>query len=113
MLCPHLSPFIKYQYALLYDSVENGGRAVWDESQEKWKIPDLKHVGGRQLVERSMTNQSVHRPETEYARRRKLVDPNPRWHTEDIVDLDLVMPSRSTPNPGDPNTTSKIQGMPS
>ena len=110
ILCSHLSPYY-YQYALLYDSVENGGRAVWDEAQERWKIPDLKHDGGgQQLVERRMTNQSVHRPETEYARRRKLVDPNPRWHTEDIVDLDLVMPNRSTPNPGDPNTTSKIQG---
>lgn len=58
-----------------------------------------------------MTSQSLHRPETEFARRRKMVDPNPRWHTENIVDLDIVMPTRSTPQYDDPNTTAKIQAI--
>lgn len=48
------------------------------------------------------------RPETEYAQRRKMVDPNVRWHNEDIVDLDIEMPARSTHNLGDPNTAQKI-----
>lgn len=97
---------------MLYDDVENGGRAVWDDSQEQWKIPGLILDDANHLRERSMTKQSHHRPETEHARRQKMVDPNnPRWHTEDIVDLDLIMPSRSTPAIGDPNTTTRIQNI--
>lgn len=101
------------KYALLYDDVENGGRAVWDDSRETWKIPPLKQQGGGGdiIIERSMTSQSRHRPETEFARRRKVSDSNPRWRTKDIVDLDIAMPTRSTPNQDDPNTMNKIRAI--
>ena len=65
-----------------------------------------------QPKDRSMTKQSLHRPESDYAKQRKLDDPNPRWHGEDIVELDFVMPTQSTPNHGNAtNTTSKIQAI--
>lgn len=99
------------KYALLYDDVENGGRAVWDESRETWKIPPLKLQGGGDIIESIMTMQSHHRPETEFARRRKVSDANPRWRSEDIVDLDIAMPTRSTPDQGDPNTLKKIRDI--
>jgi hypothetical protein len=97
----------------LYDDVENGGRAVWDEAEERWKIPGLKIEGGDMDVtrERSMTSQSLHRPETEYARQRRLVDPNPRWRTEDVVDMEIMMPARTTPHRDDPNTVGKIRAI--
>ena len=102
-----------HQYALLYDDVENGGRAVWDEGKQTWSIPALKHQRGEQhlLEERPMTSQSLHRPETDYARRRRMVDPNPRWRTDNIVDLEMSMPARSTPACDDPNTLSKIRAI--
>merc|ERR1712194_70489 len=105
-----ISNFIPPKYALLYDSVENGGRAVWDECQETWKIPGLKHQGST-LKERSMSKNSLHRPETDYARRRKMIDPNPRFHTDNIVELDLTLPAKSTPTYDDPNTPSKIAAI--
>ncbi|KAL7552959.1 hypothetical protein ACHAWF_018456 [Thalassiosira exigua] len=98
-----ISNFIPPRYALLYDDVENGGRAVWDESTETWKIPPLLHQGVR--------TRGLHRPETDYARRRKPVDPNPRYHTDDIVVLPLAMPPRSTPNSDDANTIHKITSI--
>ena len=58
-----------------------------------------------------MTSQSIHRPEIEYARQRRLVDPNPRWRTENVVDLERIMPTPSTPNRDDPNTLSKIRAI--
>jgi hypothetical protein len=58
-----------------------------------------------------MTEQSLHRPESEYARQRRTVDPNPRWRTEDIVDLEIMMPHRSTPDQDDPNTLDKIKSI--
>ena len=95
----------------MYDDIDNGGRAVWDDSDEKWKIPGLTYDDddNGQPRDRSMTKQSLHRPESDYARQRKVDDPNPRWHSEDIVELDLVMPTQSTTNQG--NTTSKIQAI--
>ncbi|KAL7535976.1 hypothetical protein ACHAXR_006842 [Thalassiosira sp. AJA248-18] len=105
-----ISNFIPPRYAMLYDDVENGGRAVWDETKECWKIPELKLQQG-QIKERLMTKQSLHRPESDYARRRKMVDPNPRYHTQDIVELDIAMPARSTPAYDDPNTESKIAAI--
>ena len=63
------------------------------------------------MRERSMTSQSHHRPETDYARQRRLVDPNPRWRTEDIVDLEIMMPARTTPHRDDPNTVGKIRAI--
>jgi len=105
-----ISNFIPPKYALLYDDVENGGRAVWDETQEIWKIPDLKYRGGI-MKERSMTKNSLHRPETDYARSRKMVDSNPRFHIDNIVELEIAMPARSTPDSDDPNTLSKIASI--
>ncbi len=99
------------KYALLYDDVENGGRAVWDESKETWKIPPLKHQSRGDIIERSMTRQSHRRPETEFARQRKVSDSNPRWRTEDVVDLDIVMPTKRAHNQGDANTMNKIRAI--
>jgi hypothetical protein len=63
------------------------------------------------IREQSMTSQSLHGPETEYARQRRLVDPNPRWHTEDVVDLEIMMPAHTTPHCDDPNTVGKIRAI--
>ena len=39
----------------------------------------------------------------------KMVDSNPRWRSEDIVDLDLVIPVRKSPAAkDDPNTVDAI-----
>ena len=114
-LIPVTSPknnvnFVPLQYALLYDSVENGGRAVWDETNETWKIPPLTHQGNI-IKERIMSKNSRHRPETDYAKRRATVDPNPRFRTDNIVDLDLILPEKRTPDRDDPNTPAKIAAI--
>jgi len=58
-----------------------------------------------------MTRHSLHRPETDYARQRRNEDSNPRWRTEDVVDLEITMPARSTPHRDDPNTVGKIRAI--
>jgi len=105
-----ISKFIPPKYALLYDDVANGGRAVWDEAEERWKIPPLK-IDEREIEFIREDRRSHHRPETDYARQRRLVDPNPRWRTEDVVDLEITMPTRSTPHRDDPNTVGKIRAI--
>lgn len=105
-----ISKFIPPKYALLYDDVANGGRAVWDEAEERWKIPPLK-IDEREIEFIREDRRSHHRPETHYARQRRLVDPNPRWRTEDVVDLEITMPARSTPHRDDPNSVGKIRAI--
>ena len=61
---------------------------------------------GNRLRER---HTSGGRPETEFSREMKMVDSNPRWRSEDIVDLDLVIPVRKSPAAkDDPNTVDAI-----
>ena len=83
---------------------------MWDETRETWTIPSMK-TSGSTLRERRVSIQGMRRPETEYGRQRKMVDPNLRWHNEDIIDLDITMPARSTPNNQDPNTAPKIASI--
>lgn len=82
---------------------------MWDESREAWRIPDLQIRGGVATRERDISAKSRHRPETDYARRRREAgDPNPRFRTDDIVDLELSMPA---PRPDDINTPDRIAAI--
>lgn len=81
---------------------------MFDEARETWTIPSIKTQDISTTRQRGQIMKGFRRPETEYAQRRKMVDPNVRWRTEDIVDLDIEMPARSTLNLGDPNTARKI-----
>ncbi len=79
---------------------------MWDEARETWTIPGLNTRRGNRLRER---HTSGGRPETEFSREMKMADSNPRWRSEDIVDLELVMPVRKSPAAkDDPNTVDAI-----
>ncbi len=85
---------------------------MWDEARETWTIPGLNTRRGNRLRERSTSGGSARRPETELSRELKMVDSNPRWRSEDIVDLDLAMPVRNTPaSRDDPNTLKAIAAI--
>ena len=85
---------------------------MWDESSETWTLPSLNTRRGNRLRERQASGSSGRRPETEFSREMKLVDSNPRWRSEDIVDLDLVMPVRKSPAArDDPNTIEAIAAI--
>lgn len=84
----HRVIFARIKYALLYDAVENGGRAVYDESRESWTIPGIQTHGSHSIQDR---------------RRRP---PKPLF-----VDLDIEMPTRTTSDPDDPNTMQRIASI--
>lgn len=86
---------------------------MWDDSMETWTIPPMV-MDGDNIRERRVSIQGLRRPETGHARRRKTVDPNLRWHIEDVVDLDLALPARTIQNYNDPtsaNTVRKIASI--
>ena len=82
------------KYALLYDAVENGGRAVYDESREAWSIPDLK-------------TQRMH-PVKE---RRRIITNGNKKEFANVIETDIHIPKRSTPDPDDPNTPEIIASI--
>lgn len=85
---------------------------MWDESNETWTLPTLNTRKGNRLRERQTSGGSGRRPESGFSREMKLVDSNPRWRSEDIVDLDLVMPVRKSPaSRDDPNTIEAIAAI--
>jgi len=89
-----ISSFIPPKYALLYDAVENGGRAVYDESREAWSIPDLK-------------TQRMH-PVKE---RRRIITNGNKKEFANVIETDIHIPKRSTPDPDDPNTPEIIASI--
>ena len=84
--------FLDAQYALLYDAVENGGRAVYDDSKEAWTIPSLETPGHLSVRGRRPCINGRHNPDF-------------------FVDLDIEMPTRTTPDPDHPNTPQLISSI--
>jgi myosin heavy subunit len=79
--------FLASKYALLYDAVENGGRAVYDEAREAWTIPGIKtHNGGLRDRRQSMK-------------------------MSEYVELDIEMPVKTTLDIDNPNTLDKISSI--
>ncbi|KAL7513645.1 hypothetical protein ACHAXN_010899 [Cyclotella atomus] len=83
-----ISSFVPPKYALLYDAVENGGRAIYDEAREAWTISGIKTDNGCLKCRRRGMNQM-----------------------SEFVELDLEMPVKSTPDVEDPNTMQKISSI--
>ena len=93
LLSIHYSPWL-VKYALLYDAVENGGRAIYDESRETWSIPDLKTQRMLPVKER-----------------RRIITNENKKEFVNLVETDIHIPKRSTPDPEDPNTPEIIASI--
>lgn len=74
----------------MYDSVDNGGRAIYNESTGAWTIPGIKTTTGYSVRDR-----------------RSLTD----TRLQEFVELDIEMPRRTTPDIDDPNTLQRIRAI--
>ncbi|KAL7457249.1 hypothetical protein ACHAWC_008771 [Mediolabrus comicus] len=82
-------------------------RAIYDENEETWFIPGLNTRSGRNQLRR----RSARRPETKFGRDMKIVDSNPRWRSEDVVDLNIATPEKTISARDDPNTPDVIAAI--
>ena len=73
-------------------------RANWNAEDDAWTIPKIELSGNRVRLNRPISNPKLKRPETEFAKskRNQGIDPNPRYKNENIVNLELDMPERTT-----------------
>jgi kinesin family protein 3/17 len=71
-------------------------RAVWNRDREDWDLPRLEVSGNSLRPKRPVSAQGLKRPESEYARQRKTMDPSPRYKYDNILAADLESNERST-----------------
>ena len=80
-----------HKYALMFDDVKNGGRAVWDEEQENWTIPKAKYSGNKLSTINIIQESKQH--EKKY---------------KNVLTLDLDIPERTTQDYEGPHTISRV-----
>eukprot|EP01006_Ploeotia_vitrea_P054289 TRINITY_DN67869_c6_g4_i1.p1 TRINITY_DN67869_c6_g4~~TRINITY_DN67869_c6_g4_i1.p1 ORF type:complete len:778 (-),score=48.57 TRINITY_DN67869_c6_g4_i1:607-2940(-) len=90
-------------------NVEN--RAKWSDVDDCWNIPKLESAGRNMKMLRPITNTQLKRSETEYARQRKQFDSNPRFRYDNIINLDIDMPEKTTQDFEGPGMVSKVDNI--
>jgi kinesin family protein 3/17 len=88
-------------------------RAAWNDQEDMWLIPKLDVSGNRVRLNRPMANPKQRRPETEFAKSKRIqgVDTNPRYRSENIVNLDLDMPERTTQDYEGVGASSRVDSI--
>ena len=72
-------------------------RAIWSEEEDEFVVPKMEISGNSFRVKRPGSAVGLKKPTSEYARiARNLGEPNPRYRQEDIINLDLDLPERTT-----------------
>ncbi|ELT91901.1 hypothetical protein CAPTEDRAFT_165042 [Capitella teleta] len=85
-------------------------RAVFDDEEDTWKVQPLAKFGvGQQMVKRPVSAMGNKRPVCDYARMASAVGSSLRYKGEDILQVELDMPNRTTRDYEGPQVAPKIQ----
>ncbi|XP_076338911.1 LOW QUALITY PROTEIN: kinesin-like protein KIF3B [Tachypleus tridentatus] len=86
------------------------GRVTFDEDDEQWKLIPLAQVnGGQQLTKRPVSAAGHRRPISEYAKLAAAMGGNPRYKGENILQVELDMPSRTTREYDAPSVAPRVR----
>lgn len=86
-------------------------RATWDEEADEWHISNIELAGNRVRPERPVATEGAKMPESEFSRNRRKYDENPRYRQENVTQLDLDLPERTTEDYAGPNFHDRIALM--
>jgi len=85
-------------------------RSYFDDEEEVWKLNALTEIKVKQqMVKRPVSAVGNKRPISEYARRAAMMGGNPRYKMENIIQIELDMPSRTTRDYEGPTVAPRIQ----
>eukprot|EP01137_Pigoraptor_chileana_P035052 Opistho-2@28502 len=85
-------------------------RAIFDEEKDEWVLVTQAHVGHASKVKRPMSAVGHKRPVSEYARMASAMgDRNPRYKAENILQMELDMPDRTTMDYEGPQVAPRVQ----
>jgi len=72
-------------------------RAQWDDEKGEWILQRINYAGNNVRAKRPFSDSGARRPVSEFAKIASAMgDQNPRYKNENIINLDLDMPERTT-----------------
>ena len=85
-------------------------RATYEEEEELWSMKPLTNArANQQMAKRPVSAVGNKRPISEYARKAALLGGNPRYKMENIIQIELDMPNRTTRDYEGPTVAPRIQ----
>uniref|UniRef100_A0A4W3K7C7 Kinesin-like protein n=1 Tax=Callorhinchus milii TaxID=7868 RepID=A0A4W3K7C7_CALMI len=85
-------------------------RAYFDEEEDQWKTQPITRIeGNQQMMKRPVSAVGYKRPLSHYARMALMMRSDPRYRAENILMLELDMPSRTTRDYEGPAIAPKVQ----
>ncbi|KAM5135379.1 kinesin-like protein KIF3B [Mantella aurantiaca] len=84
-------------------------RCYLEEEEDQWKLHPISRLDNQQMMKRPVSAIAYKRPLSRHARMAMMVRPDPRYRAENIVLLELDMPSRTTRDYEGPAVAPKVQ----
>ncbi|NWR78784.1 KIF3B protein, partial [Centropus unirufus] len=84
-------------------------RSFFDEEEDQWKLHPITRLDNQQMMKRPVSAVGYKRPLSQHARTSMMIRPDTRYRAENIVLLELDMPSRTTRDYEGPAIAPKVQ----
>ncbi|OWK02962.1 KIF3B [Cervus elaphus hippelaphus] len=84
-------------------------RSFFDEEEDHWKLHPITRLENQQMMKRPVSAVGYRRPLSQHARMSMMVRPDVRYRAENIMLLELDMPSRTTRDYEGPAIAPKVQ----
>ncbi|XP_063815148.1 kinesin-like protein KIF3B [Pseudophryne corroboree] len=84
-------------------------RCYFEEEEDQWKLHPISRLDNQQMMKRPVSAIGYKRPLSQHAKLSMMVRPDPRYRAENIVLLELDMPSRTTRDYEGPAVAPKVQ----
>lgn len=84
-------------------------KVVYDEDEDDWKLVTSNSSHHFTVTKRPISNPKHHRPVSEYSKIAATVGPAFRYKGENILDIELLMPSRTTKDYNAPVLSARIR----
>ncbi|XP_051001002.1 kinesin-like protein KIF3B [Acomys russatus] len=84
-------------------------RCFFDEEEDHWKLHPITRLEKQQMMKRPVSVVGYKRPLCQHARMSMMTGPEPRYRAENIMLLELDMPSRTTKDYEGPAISPKVQ----
>ncbi|KAM9296489.1 kinesin-like protein KIF3B [Gastrophryne carolinensis] len=84
-------------------------RCYLDEEEDQWKLHPINRLDNQQMMKRPLSAVGYKRPLSRHARMAMMTRPDPRYRAENILLLELDMPSRTTRDYEGPAVAPKVQ----
>lgn len=84
-------------------------RSFFDEEEDHWKLHPITRLENQQMMKRPVSAVGYKRPLSQHARMSMMIRPEARYRAENIMLLELDMPSRTTRDYEGPAIAPKVQ----